>query len=82
MNSIRKIIARSVVLLAVATFAGEAIACPNCKEAVASQDGDSMRLANGYSWSILLMIGTPFTLLGTGVLLVARAARRGAFPEF
>ena len=57
------------------------LACPNCKEAVANQDGDAMRLANGYSWSILLMIAMPFALLGTGTLMVARAVRRGALPE-
>ena len=58
-----------------------ALACPNCKEAVANQDDDAMRLANGYSWSILVMMAMPFTLLGTGGFLVARAVRHGALPE-
>ena len=62
--------------------AGEALGCPNCKEAVANQDGDAMRLANGYSWSILLMIAMPFVLLGAGMMMIARAVRRGSFPEF
>ncbi len=61
---------------------GEVSACPNCKEAVSSQEGaDPGRLADGYSWSILLMMGMPFTLLGTGSMMVARAVRRGSLPE-
>jgi hypothetical protein len=70
-----------LVLLFVLGFSSNALACPNCKEAIASQDGDAMRLANGYSWSIILMIGTPFTLLGTGTMMVVRAVKRGSFPE-
>ena len=58
------------------------VACPNCKEAVANQDGNAARLADGYSWSILLMMAMPFTLLGTGAWMVTRAVRRGHFPEF
>ena len=63
-------------------LAGPASACPNCKEAVANQDGDASRLADGYSRSILLMMAMPFMLLGTGTWLVTRAVKRGAFPEF
>ncbi len=70
-----------LALLVVLGMAGDALACPNCKEAVANQDGDAMRLANGYSWSIILMIAMPFTLLGTGTLMVVRAVKRGALPE-
>jgi hypothetical protein len=70
-----------LALLLVLGLSGEALACPNCKEALANQDGDAMRLANGYSWSIILMIAMPFTLLGTGMLMVARAVKRGALPE-
>ena len=70
-----------VALLLLVGLAGEALGCPNCKEAVASQDGDAMRLANGYSWSIILMIAMPFALLGTGMMMIARAVKRGALPE-
>ena len=56
-------------------------ACPNCKEAVAAQPSESGGMASGYNWSILFMIATPFTLLGTGAFLVKRAADRGMFPE-
>ncbi len=72
----------SCLALALALSAGpDASACPNCKEAVANQDDAAARLANGYSWSILVMMAMPFTLLGTGSFLVARAVRRGALPE-
>jgi hypothetical protein len=70
-----------LVLIVIVGFASDAVGCPNCKEAVATQDGDSLRLANGYSWSILLMIAMPFSLLGTGMLMVVRAVKRGEFPE-
>ena len=63
-------------------LAAPAPACPNCKEAVANQDGSAARLADGYSWSILLMMTMPFTLLGTGAWMVTRAVKRGDFPEF
>ena len=43
--------------------------------------GDAARLKDGYYYSILLMIATPFALLGTGAFLVARAMKRGALPE-
>jgi hypothetical protein len=61
--------------------AGLASACPNCKEAVAAQPDEVAAMARGYSWSILLMMSMPFTLLGTGAFLVARAVKRGAIPE-
>ena len=60
---------------------GVAPACPNCKEAVAAQPADVAAAAQGYNWSILLMMSMPFTLLGTGAFLVARAVRRGTIPE-
>ncbi len=41
----------------------------------------SRATAQGYSWSILLMMSMPFTLLGTGAFFVARAVKRGAIPE-
>ena len=60
----------------------DARACPNCKQAVANQGGpEAQRLADGYSYSILMMIAMPFGLLGTGTFFIARAARRGLLPE-
>jgi uncharacterized paraquat-inducible protein A len=63
-------------------IAGPAAACPNCKEALAGQESEeSLRVANGYSYSILFMMAMPFSLLGAGVWMVTRAARRGGLPE-
>jgi len=61
--------------------AGDASACPNCKEAVAAQPSDLARMKNGYNWSVLFMMSMPFTLLGTGAIMVARAVKRGTLPE-
>jgi hypothetical protein len=60
---------------------GFASACPNCKEAVSAQPADVASTAQGYSWSIMLLMSMPFTLLGTGAFFVARAVKRGAIPE-
>ena len=72
-----------MLTLALALACGAtASACPNCKEAVAEQPGeDATRLRDGYFYSILFMIGMPFLLFGTGVVMVVRAVRRGALPE-
>lgn len=66
----------ALVLLAPAV----AQACPNCKEAVAAGGADGAQVARGYSYSILLMLGMPIALLGTGAFLVARAVKHGAIP--
>jgi hypothetical protein len=62
-------------------MAGEAPACPNCKEAVAAQPNEVAAMKNGYNWSVLFMMAMPFTLFGTGAFMVARAVKRGAIPE-
>lgn len=58
-----------------------ASACPNCKEAVAAQPAEVARMKNGYNWSVLFMMSMPFTLLGLGSFMVARAVKHGALPE-
>jgi len=63
-------------------FAGEASACPNCKEAVSAQPADVANMARGYNLSIMLMLGMPVTLLGTGAFMVRRAVKLGQLPEF
>jgi hypothetical protein len=68
-------------LSALALAPTPALACPNCREAVAAQPAEVAAMARGYNWSILLMLGMPFTLLGTGAIAVARAVKRGALPE-
>ena len=70
-----------LALLLLLAWAVDASACPNCKEAISSQ-GNGESLKTGYFWSILFMIGMPFSMLGAGSLMVVRAARRGSLPEF
>jgi hypothetical protein len=57
------------------------MACPNCKEAVSAQPSEAAGMAQGYNWSVLVMLAVPFTLAGTGTLMVVRAAKRGTLPE-
>lgn len=73
---------RSIWLLAfVLGLTVSARACPNCKEAVAAQPSEVASTARGYNWSVVLMLAVPFTMLGTGTLMVVCAAKRGALPE-
>jgi hypothetical protein len=87
-NEPRRPVSRSLVpsiTLALVLSAGPAspaTACPNCKEAVAAQPSEVAGMARGYNYSVLFMVSMPFALLGTGAFFVARAAKRGAFPEF
>jgi hypothetical protein len=81
MRPIRRTLAWLLPLVLVTALAGEAIACPNCKEAVSAQPADQAGMAQGYNWSVLFMLGVPFTLLGTGTFMVVRAARNGSLPE-
>lgn len=75
----RRMMWSALVLLFV--IAAPASACPNCKEAVAAQPSDVANTARGYNWSVMFMVSMPFTLLSTGAFVVARAAKRGVFPE-
>ncbi len=70
-----------LLLILVLGLTGVATACPNCKEAVSAQPSEMAGMARGYNWSVLLMLGVPFTLLSTGTLMVVRAAKRGTLPE-
>lgn len=56
-------------------------ACPNCKEALSAQPGNETLLADGFNWSILVMLGVPIGLLSVGGLAVRRAVRLGVLPE-
>ncbi len=61
--------------------AREAMACPNCKEAVSATSSEAADMADGFNWSVMFMLSVPFSLLGTGALMVRRAVKKGAFPE-
>ena len=72
------------IALAVVIGAGsvrQAQACPNCKEAVAASEGETAAAAVGYNWSVAFMLCVPFSMLGTGVLIVRRAVKKGLLPE-
>jgi hypothetical protein len=75
------VIAIIVAMCVFGPLRGRARACPNCKEAVSLQPGESAAGAYAYNWSILLFLAVPFSLLGTGAFLVHRAAKRGRLPE-
>ena len=64
------------VILAVVAMAGACVACPNCKDSLAGQSGETMNVARGYALSILIMLGMPFTLAGSFGLYVWREMRR------
>ena len=73
---------RILSMAAVLACGSPASACPNCKEAVANQQGsDAEGMRNGYFWSIIIMISVPFSLVGAGTFMVVRAVKRGALPE-
>jgi hypothetical protein len=81
---------RSLFLLAVAfamvaCFADSALACPGCKQALATAEGEQANMVNGYFWSILFMLSMPFTILGvfsgSMYLAVRNARRKQALPQ-
>jgi hypothetical protein len=77
-KSLLPVLTVALVLL----VASDALACPGCKEALANEQGtNAAGVRNGYFWSILMMIGTPFGLLSAGAFAVVRAVKRGALPE-
>jgi hypothetical protein len=81
----RRIRRRPLALIGTALLtlacAGESSACPNCKEAVSAQPADVARMADGFNWSIMLMLGVPFSMLGVGAFAVHRAVKLGVLPE-
>jgi hypothetical protein len=60
-----------------------ALACPNCKEAIASagDDDDPLREARAFNLSIYFMLAVPYTMLGVGGFIgyrMYRSAQRAA----
>ncbi len=62
----------AVASVSVLLFADVAMACPNCKDTLAEHGG---RLQYGYAWSIALLIGAPFGILGGWGLAIYRMVR-------
>jgi hypothetical protein len=71
----------AVALLAVLAVVSPAIACPSCKQALASQEGGG-DLVQGFFWSILFMLSMPFTILGvfSGCMYLAVRRARASQP--
>lgn len=64
------------------TITRPAPACPLCKEALANDAAsEHSDLGDGLSRSILLMLGVPILLIGSGTIAIVRAASRGSLPE-
>ena len=53
-----------IALALVLVLAATASACPNCKDALAANDPEQNGIVKGYFYSILFMMGMPFTFLG------------------
>jgi len=72
--------ARPLLILAVVVFcavaAGDAMGCPNCKDAVNTSDPDGLNLARGYFYSILIMLAMPCTLISSFGIYVWREMQR------
>lgn len=68
----------AVFLLAALLLPALLAACPLCKEATpdAETPGGSASLGRGFYYSILLMIATPWTAVGTVAFLIFRRRRR------
>ncbi len=53
-----------VVLAVVWSTAGTLLACPTCKEGLAHDDPGMTGVAQGFSYSIMLMMSMPFLIFG------------------
>jgi len=66
----------AALVAVVAIAGGDALGCPNCKDAFDAADPDGLNVARGYFYSILLMLAMPFTLAGSFGAYVWREMRR------
>ena len=65
MNHFRWRIVALLALVVVLCLAGDAWACPTCKDGIAENDPGSQAMAAGYFYSILFMMAMPFLIIGT-----------------
>jgi hypothetical protein len=67
----------ALLLLIVVLAPALAAACPLCKEAASDADRPgATSVWRGMYWSILIMIGAPFAMVGTMIVMIRRARRR------
>ncbi|MBX7106039.1 MAG: hypothetical protein K1X57_18295 [Gemmataceae bacterium] len=69
-----------MAFILIVAFAPVALACPNCKEAVAASgdqtgEDDPLREARAYNSSILFMLAVPYSMLGAGGIVGYRLYR-------
>jgi len=64
------------VIAACVVVAGDAMGCPNCKDAVNTSDPEGLNLARGYFYSILIMLAMPCTLISSFGIYVWREMQR------
>lgn len=69
-------LACGLALAIVAFLAGDAFACPTCKEGIAENDPHAQSMAAGYYYSILLMMSMPFIILTTFGSFAYRSVKR------
>ena len=50
---------------------------PELQRGCTSSEGEVAGAATGYNWSVVFMLTVPFSMLGTGMLVVRRAVKRG-----
>lgn len=66
---------RAALLLAFALVASAAMACPTCKDAFGNTP-QTAGLARGFYYTILLMLGVIFGMVGFLVYKIVREARK------
>jgi hypothetical protein len=79
---------RSLMAAVIVAVAATAQACPNCKDGLAHYDATNGRagysangLQQGFSYSVMFMLGVPISMVGAGGFMVRRLARQGRLPE-
>jgi len=75
-SPVARVLLALVAVALVMALAGDAMACPTCKDGVAEADPEGVNIARGYFYSILLMLGMPFALAGSFGCYVWREMRR------
>ena len=83
-QKLRKIIRPTMpllVLVVVLCLAGDAWACPTCKDGLAENDPGSQAMAAGYFYSILFMMAMPFLIIGTFGSFAYLSVRRAREAE-
>jgi hypothetical protein len=71
-----RVLRAALAVCLVFLITGVVAACPNCKEALAVNGEGGSDLVRGYFYSILFMMGMPFTILGAFSFSMYRAVKK------